>query len=358
MSKEDEGLLKKQDYHAISNEEDAILQLRSIINKNNKGKTVDNFQNNFFTNLVKSLELGNDSEVYIDLDQINDIRYINKHFNNVYSNLTYGSSYFGVVETLSDWRKKQWMFKLPFIGWIYRIYVFMLSRVTPRIWGLKKIYFLLTSGRNRIVSKAEILGRLVYCGFEIIDCKPINNKHYFIAKKTREPLKIKPSYGPVFKMNRVGKKGKIIGVYKFRTMHPYSEFIHDYIIKTNGYNSKGKIKDDFRTSRWGKIMRKYWIDEIPQIYNVLRGEMKLVGVRPVSQVYFDSIPDELRSIRLQMKPGCIPPYVALDLGVTKEDVLNAETQYLRDKMRRPYFNDLIYFFKAIYKIIFRGRRSA
>ena len=184
MSKEDEGLLKKQDYHAISNEEDAILQLRSIINKNNKGKTVDNFQNNFFTNLVKSLELGNDSEVYIDLDQINDIRYINKHFNNVYSNLTYGSSYFGVVETLSDWRKKQWMFKLPFIGWIYRIYVFMLSRVTPRIWGLKKIYFLLTSGRNRIVSKAEILGRLVYCGFEIIDCKPINNKHYFIAKKT------------------------------------------------------------------------------------------------------------------------------------------------------------------------------
>ena len=73
-------------------------------------------------------------------------------------------------------------------------------------------------------------------------------------------------------MNRVGKKGKIIGVYKFRTMHPYSEFIHDYIIKTNGYNAKGKIKDDFRTSRWGKIMRKYWIDEIPQLYNVLKGE--------------------------------------------------------------------------------------
>ena len=105
-------------------------------------------------------------------------------------------------------------------------------------------------------------------------------------------------------------------------------------------------------------MRKYWIDEIPQIYNVLRGEMKLVGVRPVSQVYFDSIPAELREIRLQMKPGCIPPYVALDLGVRKEDVLNAEAQYLRDKIRRPYINDLIYFFKAIYKIIFRGRRSA
>jgi lipopolysaccharide/colanic/teichoic acid biosynthesis glycosyltransferase len=141
-------------------------------------------------------------------------------------------------------------------------------------------------------------------------------------------------------------------------MHPYSEFIHDYIIKTNGYSGKGKIKDDFRTSRWGKIMRKYWIDEIPQLYNVLRGEMKLVGVRPVSQIYFDTIPAELKEIRLQMKPGCIPPYVALDLGVRKEDVLNAEAQYLRDKIRRPYINDLIYFFKAIYKIIFRGRRSA
>jgi len=357
MSKK-EDLLENNDYHAITNEEDAILQLRSIINKNNKTKTDVHFQNNFFVNLVKSLELGNDSEVYIDLNQINDIRYINKHFNNVYNNLALNSSYFGVFEPLSDWRKKQWMLKVPVLGWIYRAYVFLIYRVIPRLWGFKKIYFFLTNGKNRIISKAEILGRLVYCGFEIIDCQPINNKHYFIAKKSKTPLSVKPSYGPVFKMNRVGKNGKIIGVYKFRTMHPYSEFLHEYIIKTNGYNMKGKIKDDYRTSRWGKIMRKYWIDEIPQILNIFKGDMKLVGVRPVSQIYFNSIPEELKEIRLKTKPGCIPPYVALDLGVSKKNVLRAENQYLKDKSERPYTNDIIYFFKAIYKIIFRGRRSA
>jgi len=72
----------------------------------------------------------------------------------------------------------------------------------------------------------------------------------------------------------------MIGVYKFRTMHPYSEFLQDYMIRRNGYNKKGKPANDYRVTRWGSFMRKLWLDEVPQLINVFRGEMKLVGLRP------------------------------------------------------------------------------
>jgi lipopolysaccharide/colanic/teichoic acid biosynthesis glycosyltransferase len=159
-------------------------------------------------------------------------------------------------------------------------------------------------------------------------------------------------------MNRIAKNGKKIGVYKLRTMHPYSEFAHEYMILNHGFGADGKIKDDFRTSRWGKLLRKYWIDELPQLLNLIKIEMKLVGVRPVSESYFNQLPKDLKEKRIKYKPGCIPPYVALDLGSTKEAVLKAEELYLHEKEKNPNFTDLKYFFIAIYKIIFQRKRSA
>ena len=52
-------------------------------------------------------------------------------------------------------------------------------------------------------------------------------------------------------------------------MHPYSEYLHDYMIKNFGYSDKGKIKNDFRLTEWSGFIRKYWIDEIPQLINFL-----------------------------------------------------------------------------------------
>jgi len=103
-----------------------------------------------------------------------------------------------------------------------------------------------------------------------------------------------PSYGPIYRMPRIGKNGKIIKVFKFRTMHPYAEYLQDYVLGINGYATSGKPANDFRLTPWGKVMRKYWLDELPQLLNVLLGQLKIVGVRPVSQRYFDDIPKDLQ----------------------------------------------------------------
>ena len=50
-------------------------------------------------------------------------------------------------------------------------------------------------------------------------------------------------------------------------MHPYSEFIQEEVFKQNKLNNKGKLSNDFRLTNWGKFLRKYWIDELPQFFN-------------------------------------------------------------------------------------------
>ena len=236
---------------------------------------------------------------------------------------------------------------------------FVVHRVFPKLPYVKKLYFAITKGKDRMLSKAEALGRLVSCGFDIIDYKVVDNQHYFAAIKIKEPVyDMNPSYGPLFKMKRVGKNGKIIGVYKFRTMHPYSEYLQDYILKINGYSETGKPANDFRIVPWGKFLRRYWLDELPQLINLFKGELKLVGSRPVSELYFRDIPKEIQELRLKQKPGCIPPYVSLNRMSSVESVLAAEKEYLLEKNNNPYFTDTKYFFRAIYNIFFKGKRSA
>ena len=140
-------------------------------------------------------------------------------------------------------------------------------------------------------------------------------------------------------------------------MHPYSEFLHEYILKHNGYGEKGKPNNDFRVTSWGRVLRKYWIDEIPQLFNVLKGELKLVGLRPVSEVYFNALNEDYKDMRINYKPGCIPPYVSLNMKSTYEDVLKAELKYMETKKRKPFSTDFVYFFKALFNIAFRKKRS-
>ena len=86
----------------------------------------------------------------------------------------------------------------------------------PKTPIFKSIYFLISGGHNRVISKTEILGRIIYCGFEIIEYFECDNLLYVISKKIANPkFDIKPSYGLLFKMNRIGYKGKTIGFYVF-----------------------------------------------------------------------------------------------------------------------------------------------
>lgn len=295
----------------------------------------------------------------ISLEKINNVRYINKYFEKVNAQLNYGGIFIGCLETFKARKERMRIKHFPLISDIYFSFEFIFKRVLPKVSFTKKYYFDFTKGSDRLLSKAEGLGRLVSCGFRIMDYKTIDGLLYFVVKKVQEPVfDMSPSYGPLYKMPRLGKNGDIIGVYKFRTMHPYSEYIQDYVVNANGYARTGKPADDFRIPAWGKFMRRLWLDELPQLINVFKGEMKLVGIRPVSKRYFQDIPREMQKLRLTQKPGCIPPYVALNREGNVMSVLQSEREYLEEKIRNPYTTDLKYFLKAIFNIVVNHKRSA
>lgn len=299
----------------------------------------------------------NNVRTIINFKKINHIRYINEHLRSVNKLLPDAGLYIGRLETY--WQRKLRIYRRfgRQIGRMVWIMDFFVNRVIPKLRYIEKLYFSLTKGAHHTVSQAEILGRLVYCGFDIIGYQIINGLFYFVAMKTKEPKQDKsPSYHPIIKLSRVGKNGEMIGVYKLRTMHPYSEYLQDYIMDMYGFNDEGKPKYDFRVTRWGKFFRKYWIDEIPQLLNILKGQMKIVGVRPLSFVRFKQLPNDLQQMRIKFKPGCIPPYIALCMP---DDVGNhvAERMYISDKVKHPVRTDFEYFFKAVYNIIAGKIRS-
>lgn len=295
----------------------------------------------------------------VNLSLVNNIRFINKFFEKVNDRLQNGDWFVVCFETITARKDRHRLGNIPVIKNLWFGAEFVFLRMFPKMWGFKKIYFLVTRGRNRLLSKAEVMGRLVSCGFHIEASEAFNGLTYVVCKKVKEPeFNMHVSYGPIFCMKRIGKNGKEIGVYKFRTMHPYAEYLQDYVLKLNGYAETGKLKDDFRLTPWGRFLRRYWLDELPQLINVLKGDLKLVGVRPISKRYFEDIPKDLQELRLKFKPGCIPPYVALDRKSDVNSVLQAEREYLEEKVRRPYTTDTRYFFKAIFNIIFKRKRSA
>ena len=320
---------------------------------------ISNLKKITFEDLINGGSSNDVNHLIVNLSKMNDVRFINKTLEDINCKIQKNDIFIGVFETFTSRRLRKKVYQIPIINKFFLLYEFLFLRAIPKLKIFKTIYFLLSKGQGRLLSKAEMLGRLVSCGFEIIDSRKINGLNYFIVKKVKEPLfDLKPSYGPVFGMNRIGKNGKIIRVFKFRTMHPYSEYLHDYVLKLNGYAQTGKPASDFRLTPWGKFMRKYWLDELPQLYNILKGEMKLVGVRPVSQRYFQDIPNELKALRLKQKPGCIPPYVALNRNGDVESVQQAELDYLNQKNKHPYTTDTRYFFQALFNILVRRKRSA
>jgi hypothetical protein len=300
----------------------------------------------------------NSIEYFMNLHDLNDVRRINQYFIKLNEKMIYGGYYIGCFEPTT---LRYSRFKTTYpenIAKLYYFIDFLWKRISPKLPVVQKLYFAITDGKDRALSKAEGLGRLYYCGFDLISLLEYDTKLYFIAKKQRLPKNDKnPSYSPIYRMKRVGQNGKDIYIYKFRTMHPYSEYLQDYIIEKNGYQSNGKPANDFRLTSWGKFMRKYWLDELPQLLNVIKGEMKIVGIRPVSERFLDEFTDEMKEMRLKHKPGCVPPYVSLNIQGVRE-FINAEEVYLLEKEKHPYKTDIIYLIKAIDSIILKKMRSS
>jgi lipopolysaccharide/colanic/teichoic acid biosynthesis glycosyltransferase len=135
------------------------------------------------------------------------------------------------------------------------------------------------------------------------------------------------SRGPIFfRQERVGQKGKIFKVLKFRTMVPDAEKL----------GLKITVGGDSRITRSGHLLRKYKLDELPQLFNVLLGEMSLVGPRPEVPEYVELYPADVREIVLSVKPG-ITDLASLeykDENDLLKDVENPREVYIQNILPR------------------------
>ncbi len=293
----------------------------------------------------------------INLCRINDIMRINGFYNAANGKLPVDGLLIGCVET-KDSRKKRILRKYPRgLAECYYFFDFLFKRIFPKLPVTRKVYYKITAGRNRVLSRTETIGRLYAAGFSLVDEKIVGNLLYFVARKKQDPVVLdSPTYGPICRMKRLGQHGRLITVYKLRTMHPFAEFLQPYVYEKNALQEGGKFSNDFRIHTLGRFFRKYWIDELPMIVNLLKGDIKLVGVRPLSKHYHSLYSQDLKARRLAYKPGLIPPFYA-DMPKTLDDIMASETRYLDAYDAAPWRTDFRYLAKALFNIVFKRVRS-
>jgi lipopolysaccharide/colanic/teichoic acid biosynthesis glycosyltransferase len=293
----------------------------------------------------------------VNIRKINKVNYINKFFETVNAKLRKGGVFIMCVETLELRKLKIKKKFFPPVSWIIRLFDFTTHRLWPRLPYFRKIYFSIWKNANKRLSYAETLGRLYSCGFEHIAEMETEEKLWLAVRKNQEPaFDFNATYGPIVKLKRTGKNHKLFYVYKFRTMHPFSEFLQEFVYKRNALDEGGKFKNDFRVTTLGRLMRKTWMDELPMLLNLIKGDIKLVGVRPLSKQYFSLYPEEMQKLRTRYKPGLVPPFY-YDLPKTFDEIVESERRYLEAYAKNKFLTDFRYFWKAFFNIVFRRARS-
>lgn len=158
------------------------------------------------------------------------------------------------------------------------------------------------------------------------------------------------SKGSIFYVHeRVGKNDKKIKVIKFRTMYSNSDEIFNKMpeYKKKQYYTNYKICDDERVTKFGKFLRKYYIDEIPQLFNVLKGDMSIIGPRPI--IYEETLKyGNNRKKFLSVKPGITGYWQVNAYSEMKYDERIKNELFYVEKF--SFKLDFIIFFRTIKKI--------
>lgn len=168
-------------------------------------------------------------------------------------------------------------------------------------------------------------------------------------------IKLESKGEVIFKQKRVGLNGKEFYMYKFRSMVINAEELKEQLESQNEMSGPMfKIKDDPRITKVGKFIRKTSIDELPQLINVIKGDMSLVGPRP-------SLPKEVKKFeqwmmeRLEVKPGltCIWQISGRN-NIDFEDWMKLDISYVED---RNLWIDIKLIFKTIF-VLFGDKNAS
>ena len=144
-------------------------------------------------------------------------------------------------------------------------------------------------------------------------------------------LRLKNEEGrPLFVQRRIGKNGKPFLMYKFRTMIPDAEMQRQRMRSLTNCGRLFKVRNDPRVTRFGRSLRRHDLDEIPQLVNVLKGEMSMVGPRPPLAEEAANY-EERDRLRLSVKPGITGLWqVDRNRQWVFEQMVDLDIRYVRD----------------------------
>lgn len=164
-------------------------------------------------------------------------------------------------------------------------------------------------------------------------------------------IKIENPMGPIFfSQMRVGKEGKTFKMYKFRSMMVDAEaYLGDLWEQNEMDGLMFKMKDDPRVTRVGKFIRKFSLDELPQLLNVLIGDMSLIGPRPPLVYEYEEYNDYHKQ-RLIVQPGCSGRWQVTGRNeVTFEEMVEMDIKYINSISMKQ---DMVLILKTISMMIF------
>lgn len=155
-----------------------------------------------------------------------------------------------------------------------------------------------------------------------------------------------PGASPLYTQVRVGKDGRTFKFYKFRSMVPNAEKkLEELLHKNEMEGPVFKIKDDPRITRVGRFIRRSSIDELPQLFNVLKGDMSLVGPRPPLMREVSQYNDE-QMMRVSIKPGitCYWQIQPKRNSLSFDEWFELDMKYIKE---RSFFTDVKILFKTV-----------
>ena len=292
----------------------------------------------------------------VDSSFLNQQRYLNRHLIYVNQRMATDGIYICAFFS-SETHDLQLKNKHPKMYWFYHFWDFLWHRACPKMFLTRRLYFSIYKQVKRVYPVPEVLGRLSFCGFDILHSEVIDKATVVVCRKTGIPSSDEhPSYNLLISLRRVGKNGRWFNVYKLRTMYAYSEYLQQYVYEKCALDKEGKFANDFRISGWGRRLRKYWLDELPMLLNILKGDMKIVGVRPLSEQYYSLYTPEMQRLRVIAKPGLLPPYY-VDMPEGIDEVQESERKYIEAFRAHPFRTQWVYFWKIIYSILIKRHHS-